>query len=123
MDVKTGSAKTVCFVEGEEGFTLIESVVAMALFTGVVLLLITVVSSFMLDEFPVRTRRAEELAQAEIAEMQEQQATSASSFDTLGFHIDRSVIYLSGVTEFQVTVRSLRDQNDRQVSLVAICQP
>lgn len=106
MDVRSlrGCAKTVC--SHEDGFTLIESVVATGLFAGVVLLLVSVFSSFLLDTFPSRSEQALSIAQSEIANVQRNPVFESSSRDTLGFHVTREVRLKVGIIETEITISS-----------------
>lgn len=76
---------------GEEGFTLIESVVAMGLFAGAVFLLVTVFSSFTLDDYPSKTQQALAIAQTTIARTENGRRFIDFSKDTLGFRLKQHV--------------------------------
>lgn len=122
MDVTLSPEKLKAGAVREEGFTLIESVVAMGLFTGVVFLLVAVFGGLTSDEFPSRTERAVALARTEIAEMQEQRVPLSSQTDTLGFHVDREVDYSGGMVRLRVTVALSGEPITKYATLTALVQ-
>lgn len=75
----------------EAGFTLIESVVAMGLFVGVVFLLISVYNEFVLDDFVAKSNRALSIAEDEISSVERTKSSESTARDTIGFHIIRTV--------------------------------
>ncbi len=95
-------------VSSQCGFTLIESVVAMGLFAGVVFMLVSVFNDFMLDNYPARSYQAVALAQKVISEAELHHNLSVVKMDTLGFHITRKVVFSKKLAEEEVTVTSAR---------------
>lgn len=71
----------------KNGFTLIESVVAMGIFAGAVFLLVTVFNGFLLNDFPSRTSKAVALAQSRLEFAEAGDASESSDVDTLGFYV------------------------------------
>lgn len=75
----------------EAGFTLIESVVAMGLFVGVVFLLVSVFNEFMMDDFVMKSNKALSIAEGEISSVERTKSFESTARDTMGFHMIRTV--------------------------------
>lgn len=106
----------------EAGFTLIESAVAMGLFTGVAFLLMSVFGHFLLDRVPAETEIALAIAQRQISTMEIERDFSSSNEDTLGFQISRRAVLQGPVVQLCVTVASRIDTSKVYAELTTICQ-
>lgn len=91
----------------QQGFTLIESVVAMGLFAGAVFLLVTAFSSFTLDNYPSKTEQALNIAQRVIAKSESGSRFIDFSKDTLNFRLTQHVQMNPGNITISVSVSSL----------------
>jgi type II secretory pathway pseudopilin PulG len=121
MDVRITNGRTLSLSAREDGFTLIESVVAMGLFAGVVFLLVSVFSGFMLDDFPSRSNQALAIAQSEIASIRSANLFSSSAKDTIGFRVARDVSVEGGLTLVMVTVSDPDKPSRVYAKLTALC--
>jgi type II secretory pathway pseudopilin PulG len=121
MDVRITKSRTLSLSAREDGFTLIESVVAMGLFAGVVFLLVSVFSGFMLDDFPSRSNQALAIAQSEIASVKSAHAFSSSIKDTIGFRVTREVSVENWLTQVIVTVSASNKPSKVYTKLTALC--
>lgn len=91
----------------QQGFTLIESVVAMGLFAGAVFLLVTVFSNVTLDNYPSRAQQALAIAQSVIARTESGSRFIDFSKDTLSFRLTQHVQPNSGIVTIGVSVSSI----------------
>jgi type II secretory pathway pseudopilin PulG len=91
----------------EAGFTLVESVVAMGLFVGVVFLLVSVFNEFMMDSFVVKSNKALVIAENEASSVERTKGFDGVARDTVGFHIIRTVVLKDKVAFVDVTVESV----------------
>lgn len=75
----------------DSGFTLIESIVAMGLFVGVVLLLVSVFNEFLMNDYSSKLDRAILIAENEIQRVEKSKVFESVNRDTIGFHITQTV--------------------------------
>ncbi len=122
MDVTIKKGRALRLSGREDGFTLIESVVAMGLFAGVVFLLVSAFSGFMLDDFPSRSNQALAVAQSEIASVKSVHPFTGSIKDTIGFRVTREVSVANGLTEVTVTI-SASDKPSRVYTKLTALYP
>ncbi|MFZ1082155.1 MAG: type II secretion system protein [Candidatus Kryptoniota bacterium] len=101
----------------EAGFTLIESVVAMGLFVGVVFLLVSVLGEFMMDDFTVKSNKALVVAENEISNVERTRAFESTTRDTIGFHIIRTVTTKNNVSFVDVAVTNAKKPTLQYVRL------
>ncbi len=121
MDVRTGLDRSLRTVTYEDGFTLIESLVAMGLFTGVVFLLVTVFSGFMLDDFPSRSLQAMAIAQKEITSVRTDCDLTSAVRDTAGFLVERGINIQQKIPHVTVTVRAASRPSTIYAKLTIVC--
>ncbi len=67
---------------GEEGYTLVETIVAMALFVSVLLPLITTMTNFMFGDTSLLEAKASLLAQSELSQVSRERSFSDTTFST-----------------------------------------
>lgn len=103
----------------QEGFTLIESVVAMGLFVGVVFLLVSVFNEFLMDTYSVKLNKATLIAENEILQMdpfgktvEKSQSFESVERDTIGFHITQTVTMRERVVLVVVAVSDAQPEAD-----------
>lgn len=88
----------------DSGFTLIESIVAMGLFVGVVLLLVSVFNEFLLNDYSSKLDRAILIAENEIQRVEKSNVFESVDRDTIGFHITQTVTMRERVVLVDVAV-------------------
>jgi len=103
MDVTEGQRQDLC---AQAGFTLIESMIAMELFVGVVFLLVSVFNGFLMDDFAAKTNKAFTIAESQLSEAAESKIFQSTQRDTSGFHVVQTVTINNNVAELDVEVQS-----------------
>ncbi|MBI5216807.1 MAG: hypothetical protein HY960_13730 [Ignavibacteriae bacterium] len=89
----------------EEGYTLLETVVAMALFVSVLIPIWITVNNFMLNNFTERKNIAFALAQSELNRTITYRIYKEEMFQAEGYLIERKTNYAENLFEVEVSVR------------------
>ena len=92
----------------DEGFTLIESVVAMGLFVGVVFLLVSVFNEFLRNDYSTKLFKATLIAENQIQRVEKSKNFESVDSDTIGFHMVQSIKLQGNVVFVDVTVRDAK---------------
>ena len=102
----------------EEGYTLLETVVAMVLFLSALIPLVTVVGNFMLDGTVIQQRLALQTAEEEMCRSTvDQNFTNDITKIEHGLLVERKVHHTKNLVEVQITVTSLRRPDNILVTL------
>jgi Tfp pilus assembly protein PilV len=104
LDVKEEKMQDARYRKPEGGFTLIESVVAMGLFVGVVFLLVGVFNEFLIDDYTNKLNKAAVIAENQIEKVGKSKNFESVNRDTIGFHITQTVTMRDGVALVNVAI-------------------
>jgi hypothetical protein len=94
---------------GEDGFTLVETVVSMCLFLAVLIPLLVAVGNFMLDSRPTILRHATALAESEMNLVVLTQEFTQKETATDNFVIERTVETGARIVKVHVTVATVKE--------------
>ena len=96
--------------KSEDGYTLLETVVAMALFLAVLIPLMVMIGNFVLDRTPEDLREALRIAQSEMSRIENGSRVPHEQSSHVGrFTIETSVKDTLGICTVQLSVRGSRD--------------
>jgi hypothetical protein len=105
-------------IRNEEGYTLVESLVAMALFVGVLIPLLGIMGNLMFDRRNVDSYRALHVAESEMNRIVSTHDFSvASSTIENGFSIDRHIEQRDQLVQIRVSVASAKKPEQQLVQL------
>jgi prepilin-type N-terminal cleavage/methylation domain-containing protein len=112
-----GVPAEVQFSRTQAGFTLIESVVAMALFLGIVFLLVSVFNEFLMDDYSSKLNKAFLIGENEIEKVESNHVFESVESDSIGFHVTQSVTMEKRVVLVDVAVRDTKKPNTVYIRL------
>ena len=103
--------------KAQAGFTLIESIVAMGLFVGVVFLLISVFNEFLINDYSTKLKNATMIAANQIQNVVKNRTFELVEKDTIGFHVTQKVTMRNGVVLVDVAVRDAKRPQIQYIKL------
>lgn len=106
-----GAFVEVGLSETQAGFTLIESLVAMGLFVGVVLLLVSVFNEYLTDDFTTKLNRSLLVAEKQMDNVGRSKIFVNTEIDTMGFHVVQTVTMRKNVVLVDLEVRDTKKAN------------
>jgi hypothetical protein len=113
--------KIKCNITNEHGYTLIETVVAMALFLSVLIPLIGTMGTMMFDRKPITATRVLMLAQSDMsATVAHQDYIDATKTTEPGLTLVRKIARYDSLVEIRVSVRVSNDQSKELIVLKKI---
>ena len=114
--------KQFSHVRNEQGYTLIETLVAMALFGTVLIPLLATVGNFMLDRSGERLDRALQIAETEMSRViAERDFTEVSNSVEVGLVLKRTIHRARNRVEIEITVAQAKQPDKPILALTRVC--
>ena len=108
-------------MKSERGYTLIETVIAMALFLSVLIPLIGTMGTMMFDRKAVIATRALMLAQSEMSStIANQDFIDAVKTSEAGFILERKIVWINSMIEIRISVKPSSDQSKELIVIKKI---
>ncbi len=101
------------YLKDEQGYTLLETVIAMALLVGVLIPVGIVIGNFMLDRGGVDLHSALRLAESEMSRVVTTEDYSSGSSSAGAFSIERTTQRIGNVMRITITILPERDPSIR----------